>query len=363
MFILSAYWYRSGQVAISLQPHLTSPVSRAKEFALAPAPVYTLEVDFSNTKPIHDPLTSDKTIIIRASLPPALACLCTYSCSNLSHQHPITMVQMTAEDPATASIPTLSNNMAESALVPLPVHSTATLELSRVVQEEPTVPFDFASLPPEIRNKVYRYILVQETQPVSPVRTWSSPALEGLAILSTNRLIYSEAMPILLSENTFKMTGSRREHTWLRRMRPEGRSEVRSMSLNVPPAASLHDASFYNALSLCSRLQLTVNVRPSRLVEVSLENKGNLRYMHGFAAATSDALPKETEVCAMHQRHLITLPAIRAKTWDRMQSYELLLQQFRAPCVGKCRVHKGREGTNTQATIHVSFQETCFYCC
>ena len=267
------------------------------------------------------------------------------------------------EESTTRSSPTLSNNMAESTLMQSPAHSTANLESSSTVEEEPTVSFDFANLPPEIRNKVYRYILVQETQPVRPVRTWCSPALEGLAILSTNRLIYSEAMPILLSENTFKMTGSRKEHTWLRRMRPEGRSEVRRMSLNVAPAASLHDASFYNALSLCSRLYLTVNVRPSRLVEVSLENKGNLRYMHGFAAATSDALPKETDVCTMHQRHLIHFPALRAKTLERMQSYELLLQHFRAPCDGKCRVHKGREGTNTQATIHISFHYTCLYCC
>ena len=267
------------------------------------------------------------------------------------------------EESTTALVPTRSNNMAESGVVQIPVRSTLTLESSRPVEEESTVSFDFAKLPAEIRNNVYRCILVQETQPVIPVRTWCSPALEGLAILSTNRLIYSEAMPILLSENTFKMTGSRKEHTWLRRMRPEGRSELRRVSLNVGPAAGLHTASFYNALSLCSRVQLTVNVRPSRLVELSLESKGNLRYMHGFAAATSDALPKETDVCTGHQRQLIIFPATRAEILDRMQSYELLLQQFRAPCVGKCRVHKGRAGTHTQATIHISFQGTCFYCC
>ena len=302
-----------------------------------------------------------------------------------------------AEESATASIPTLSNNMAESTLVRTPVRSTLALEPSRPVEEEqPTVLgssslaslstynllssplsrwmkrwcagsmeaeyFDFANLPPEIRNKVYRCILVQETQPVRPVRSWCSPALEGLAILSTNRLIYSEAMPILLSENTFMITGSRKEHTWLRRMRPEGRSELRRVSLDVASSAYLHDASLYNALSLCSRVHLTLNVRPSRLVAVSLENKGSLRNMHGFAAATSDALPKETDVCAFHQTR-INIPATRAKTLDCMRSYELLLQQFRAPCIGKCRVHKGREGTHTQATIHISFQETCLYCC
>ena len=266
------------------------------------------------------------------------------------------------EESATALIPAVSINMAESTHVQTLVRSTASPEPSSLVEERHTASFDFVNLPAEIRNKVYRYVLVQETQPVRPVRSWCSPALSGLAILSTNRLIYSEAMPILLSENNFRMTGSRKEHTWLRRMRPEGRRELRRVSLHVSSATSLHDASLYNALSLCSRVHLTLDVRPSRLVEVSQEKKSSLRYMHGFAAATSDALPKETDFCMIHQRQVIGIPETRAKLLECMRSYELLLQQFRAPCIGGCRVHKGREGTHTQATIHISFQETCFVC-
>ena len=266
------------------------------------------------------------------------------------------------EESATASISTVSNNMAESTLVQTPVRSTEPLEPSRLVDKQPTASFDFVNLPAEIRNEVYRCILVQDTQPVRPVGTWYAPGSKDLAIISTNRIIYSEAMPIFLSENTFIISGSCKEHKWLRRMRPEGWSELRSVTLHVSSTARVHDASLYKALSLCSRVHLTLNVYPSRLVQVSLENKGSLRNMHGFAAATSDALPKETDICAMHQT-LIRFPAIRATTLDCMRSYELLLQQFRAPCVGKCRVHRGREGTHTQATIHISFQQACFYCC
>ena len=275
------------------------------------------------------------------------------------------MDQMMGEESATASIPTLSNNMAESTLVQTPVRSTAPLEPSRLVERLSPAFFDFVNLPPEIRNNVYRCILVQDTQPVRHLGTWLAPGSKDMAIFLTNRLIYSEAMPVFLSENTFEMTGTRKEHTWLRRMRPQGRSELRTVSLNVPSTSCLHDPSFYNALSLCSRVHLTLNVVPSRLVAVSLENNGSLRNMHGFAAATSDTLPKETDVCAIHQT-IITLvgaPATNAARLDCMRSYELLLQQFQAPCVGKCRVHKGREGTHTQATIHISFQNTCFYCC
>lgn len=48
------------------------------------------------------------------------------------------------------------------------------------------------------------------------------------------------------------------------------------------------------------------------------------------------------------------------KKHEHIRRYEDLLQQFQAPCVGKCRVHKGREGTHTAATIHISYPDT-FY--
>ena len=224
----------------------------------------------------------------------------------------------------------------------------------------PEEPFHFANLPAEIRNQIYRCILIQRTQPVKLVKCQGGPTINDLAIIFTNRLVYSEAMPIFLSGNAFSITGRRKEHTWLRRMRPEGRSELRNITLEVSEFRCNHDFSVYNALSMCPRVHLTLKVRPRRLADAALQ--GDLRNMHGFAGVTSDAPPKEADLCSNHQRTLrpgweVTLQR------DRMRRFELLLQQFRGPCVGKCRVHKGREGTHTQATIHISFDQACYYCC
>lgn len=148
------------------------------------------------------------------------------------------------------------------------------------MNEEPTAPFRFADLPAEIRNQIYRCILVQRKQPVKFAKYQGGPNLKDLAIVFTNRRIYSEAMPIFLSDNTFSITGKRTELTWLRRMRPEGRSELRNVTLVVSEHGYKHDFNLHNALSLCPKVHLTLKVRPCRLVEASVE--GSLRGMHGY---------------------------------------------------------------------------------
>ena len=243
------------------------------------------------------------------------------------------------------------------------VHSSALFDAFRIAKGSCRIPFRFADLPGEIRNQIYRCVLVQSTQPVRLVNNYGpGPRLNDLAIIFTNRLIYSEAMPIFLSHNTFSIKGRRTEHTWLRRMRPEGRSELRNLTLEVSVVGRNHDFSLYNALSLCPQLHLTLKVRPSRLARASLENKGSLRNMHGFATVTSDALPKETDRCPNHEGVILADWEITQRR-DLIQRCESLLKQFQAPCIGKCRVHQGRVGTHTQATIHVSFGRVCYECC
>ena len=241
-------------------------------------------------------------------------------------------------------------------------NSMLTLKLS-LSRSETRIPFRFADLPGEIRNQIYRWVLVQSTQPVKLVKNHGpGPRLKDLAIIFTNRLIYLEAMPIFLSHNTFFIKGRRTEHTWLRRMRPEGRSELRNLTLEVGVVGRNHDFSVYNALSLCPRVNLTLKVRPWRLAEASLENKGSLRNMHGFAKVTSDALPKETDRCPIHLGMILADWEVTQRR-NVIQDCESLLEQFQAPCSGKCRVHHGREGTHTEATIHVSFGRVCYLCC
>ena len=239
------------------------------------------------------------------------------------------------------------------------VESTALFDQSRNTEQTTPTFFRFVDLPAEIRNKIYRYILVHSHQPIRLARAYLRPSAKTLAILFTNNFIYSEAMPIFYSNNAFIITGSRKEHAWLRRMRPEGRNELRKITYEVSPVGYKHDYSVFNALSLCSHVHLTLKVQPRRLATLQLD--GNLMNMHGFATVTSDVLPNELDICRRHQ--LGTSAMERLLQRDRMQRVKDILQQFQKPCAGKCRVHKGREGTHTQATIHLSFVETCFFCC
>ena len=231
----------------------------------------------------------------------------------------------------------------------------------------PSASFRFVDLPAEIRMQIYRKILLKYGQhvtiPMFNLPSSSSPNRKDLAIMFVSRLIYSEAMPLFLFENHFIISGTRREHTWLRRMRPEGRSELRNVTFQVPPKWFSLGYSFYNALSLCTQVHLTLEISRGFLSDWVLENKTSLRNMHGFAAATSNTLPKETDLCERHQHNWATSWDVTSRQ-ELMQRVESLLQQFRAPCIGKCRVHKGREGTHTQSTIHLDFRYgNCYYCC
>ena len=203
------------------------------------------------------------------------------------------------------------------------VKSAALLDQPKTTEQTISTSFRFVDLPAEIRNKIYRY------------------------------------MPIFYSNNAFVIKGSRKEHVWLRRMRPEGRNELRKLTYQVSAVRYKHDYSVYNALSLCSRVHLTLKVRPRHLVTASRD--GSLMNMHGFAAVTSDVLPTELDICQRHQWGVSSNE--RQEQQVRMKCVQALLQQFQKPCVGKCRVHRGREGTHTQATIHLSFEQTCFFCC
>ena len=239
------------------------------------------------------------------------------------------------------------------------VESTAPLDQSKTIELTISTFFRFVDLPAEIRNKIYRYILVHSHQPIRLATSYLRPSAASLAILFTNRFIYSEAMPIFYSNNAFIIKGSRKEHVWLRRIGPEGRNELRKITYQVSAVRYKHDYSVYNALSLCSRVHLTLKARPRHLATASLEC--SLMNMHGFAAVTSDFLPTEFDVCQRHQLGVSNIELLLQR--DRMQRVKALLQQFQEPCAGKCRVHRGREGTHTQASIHLSFEETCFFCC
>ena len=225
----------------------------------------------------------------------------------------------------------------------------------------PPASFRFLDLPTEIRIQIYRNILYKHGQNVVLSRNYykSGSGLVDLAIVFVSRLTYSEAMPLFLSENHFLISGTQWEHKWLRRMRPEGRSELRNVTYRALPHVWRHHYYFFNTLSLCSQMHLTFELSQGDLPFWALESKKSLRNMHGFAGATSGAMLKETDFCKYHRRYGV---ASKDVTPRYAKNVEDLLQHFRAPCIGKCRFHKGREGTHTQSTIHLAIHQRCSGC-
>lgn len=89
--------------------------------------------------------------------------------------------------------------------------------------EAPTTP-GFLSLPPEVRNIIYRLLLVRQGAVDKRGRTFWSASKPQLStqLLRTCRRIHHEAITILYGENTFKITISDASHscTRLRYPRP-----------------------------------------------------------------------------------------------------------------------------------------------
>jgi len=71
----------------------------------------------------------------------------------------------------------------------------------------PTQPFPFLSLPPEIRNKIYRYLLTRAGPIRSPhrPRQYARPSNVQPCILATSRQIHNEAVRILYQENSLEI--------------------------------------------------------------------------------------------------------------------------------------------------------------
>ena len=75
-------------------------------------------------------------------------------------------------------------------------------------------PSPFLNLPPELRLTIYRHLLIKKIQPVRPKNLTENNRTSSpfTAILFTNRAIYLEAYPTLLSENTFEFQMCHRDY-------------------------------------------------------------------------------------------------------------------------------------------------------
>ena len=85
------------------------------------------------------------------------------------------------------------------------------------------------SLPPELRNHIYRYVLVQE-HPVN-VRYTIRTILREPTLLATNRQIRSEALCLFYAENTFHVGKESTLGMWLPCLDDERLDAINTMQL------------------------------------------------------------------------------------------------------------------------------------
>ena len=146
----------------------------------------------------------------------------------------------------------------------------------------------FLSLPPELRNKVYRLIFVADTD-----LRWGSPTnfCRSGQFLSTCRTVYSEGCSILYGENTFhfernrttrgyfwepvhKEIGYKDFHQFLKKIGPENLAHLRDIKLHLEDATlcstqylnSVEDRRYINDEYLIDCLRILRTARLRKLV-------------------------------------------------------------------------------------------------
>ncbi|KAI9715481.1 MAG: hypothetical protein M1812_005957 [Candelaria pacifica] len=177
---------------------------------------------------------------------------------------------------------------------------TKALQASQPIFCDTTFPF--LKLPPEIRNQIYRLVLVypstvlslQVTMPnLSGIRTgrkefrlqrccyhWQPPWLPPqvvLSILNVNRQVYKEAMPIFYHENHFHVWSGSNLRSFLFGIGSERRSWLREMTIVFQNAGL---GSAFTPLSECERLTaLHIEIY---LIQLHEENGGTIEDHKGL---------------------------------------------------------------------------------
>ncbi|KAK9850867.1 hypothetical protein MYU51_011477 [Penicillium brevicompactum] len=104
------------------------------------------------------------------------------------------------------------------------------------------MPVFFLRLPGEIRNEIYKHLLVRKV----PIDPWNAAAYElGPQILATNSKIYREAIQYLYSDNCFDLTRYKSD-LWdyplvpgfLNSLTPRNQSLIQNLQINFPDVSA-----------------------------------------------------------------------------------------------------------------------------
>ena len=233
---------------------------------------------------------------------------------------------------------------------------------------ELSAPFPFLKLPPELRQNVYKFILIQDKQPLRPIKRpklYPEPRKPASAILAANRQVYLEAHPIFLSGNEFLLRGTATDHSWLKALGSKGLKDLRKITYVKRLKYdwfNFQDWNSYRTFSLlakCPRLSLTIIAHCHQIS--LLKEQRVFEYLHGFSSATvKKKTARSIQDCG--RRHWSDNRLVRPGKED--EQVELLLEQFRSTCRRSCRMHKeirDRAGYRG-ATVHFDCDYGCYGC-
>lgn len=124
-------------------------------------------------------------------------------------------------------------------------------------------PLTLLTLPLEIRQLIYRHLLIHTSQPLYAC-TWLE--LKPISPFLTCRELYHETISIFFSENNFAMSDSLAVYKWLRNIHPEGLEQSEDSSAH---RAGLHPLSrppaIQHAVEMpAAALNITCASRPLR---------------------------------------------------------------------------------------------------
>jgi len=159
--------------------------------------------------------------------------------------------------------------------------------------------FPFFRLPAELRDNIYRRILVRRNQPVIIVGIRGSNSIKYRALISAklrllrcNKQMYAEAYHIFYRYNDFRLMRPREMYAFLKGIGPLRRSELPNLTIRLEPC--VYSGESVKLIAQCGRIQHLEIETWHRALE-ALEAVGALDGIHGFADVRF--VDKETWSC------------------------------------------------------------------
>ena len=221
--------------------------------------------------------------------------------------------------------------------------------------------FPFLKLPLEIRRYVYKYVLVEDKQPLRLARkskTCERSKNNSIAVLTTSREVNIEAYPVFLSVNTFEISGTHRDWQWLKKLGPDGWKALRKIIfINGSLSYSSTTHRTFNILARCPRLSLTIKIAQNHLMMLNYMDV--FRYLHGFYQATCSRATVE-ESAELQAKYSywgsdFSVAICSEDSWRELKAKRVqpLLEGIMSPCPKKCKAHKARALSNSMSVVHI----------